>query len=347
MKGITFALALSALERYISGAHINSQNIVSLPLSDEVLFLTTNFSLNGNEITFLLDSGSSDAWVFASDLCAGYSNSIPATTAGKNTSFVFETEYFGGQAVEGFLYVADTATLDTAVLKNSLYYGLIEASENTVTTALLGIAKPKMQSQLLFKYKNGYNGTYPSLLSQLGGRQTYFIDLPNQNFQIGSHVKGEVTVPMITNSSYYSIKIDSVAMITDLKRGNEGMFTVKGSESFPVILDSGSSVLQLPEEITASVTDQFEGLYWDPEQQSYMLSDCPAEDSQLPLVVLSVNGKNIKIRGKDLVVEVAPGICALAITPSDFGVLGVPFFRSGSVGIDLDHQVINWAGLIR
>ncbi|XBW34563.1 hypothetical protein QEN19_000126 [Hanseniaspora menglaensis] len=350
-----FQLYTSLILCYISlsaSRSIIRKNVISLPLEDNSFYLSTNFIFNENNVSFLLDSGSSDTWVLNSNLCDGCDWDFNSFNSGTNTSFAFETEYFGGQEVEGNLFIASNVNLDGYILNNKFYYGLINQSENTVTNALIGIAKPEMQSQHLYTYENSYNGTYPSLLTFIDGRNTYFIDLPNQQFQIGSHLEGEVTIPLIVSSDYYALKIKSFHVQTAVDKIKTNTINLAGSNNFTVILDTGSSVLQLPNNIVESFVSHFDNSYWDEKEQSYMLKSCPNDPSSLPLLVLSINNykgfnKSVKIRGEDLVVEVENNVCALAISPSDFGVLGIPFFRSGAVGIDLDKQVVHWRGLIR
>lgn len=327
-----------------------------MPLSDEQFHLSTSFCIDKQEITFLLDSGSSDTWVFNTDLCSTCTSILSKQNAGQNTSYLFETTYFGGQSVKSKLFIADEVQLSRAILSNSFYYGLIDSSQNYVTSALLDIAKPEMQSQILYKYENGYNGTYPSLLNQIDGRNTYLIDLPNGKFNIGCCPKGYLTVPLNTSSDYYSINVGEVGVIVKTQTKQKSKKTkytrIEGYKNFSVIPDTGLSVLQLLTNITASIVENFNGSYWDDSQQSYMLQECPGNNDSLPVIVFSVTDQygreiNIKIRGQDLVVKVDSNVCSLAITPSDFGVLGIPFFRSSTVAINLDYQVMNWNGLIR
>ncbi|KAL6926224.1 hypothetical protein ACO0SA_001716 [Hanseniaspora valbyensis] len=365
MYAFSFILTAFCLPALLNASFIHKKpKVISLPLSDEQFYLSTSFYIDNEEITFLLDSGSSDTWVFNSDLCSTCSSILSTQNAGQNTSYLFETTYFGGQSVKGNLFIADKVQLSKTILSNSFYYGLIDSSQNYVTSALLGIAKPEMQSQLLYNYENGYNGTYPSLLDQIDGRNTYVVNLPNGKFSIGGCPKGYLSVPLNSSSDYYSINIGEVGVIVKTqttKKINKKKTTtitsqkyskIEEDENLSVILDTGASVLQLPTNITSSIVEKFNGSYWDDSQQSYMLQECPSNNDTLPVIVFAISdkygrAKNIKLRGQDLVVEVDSNVCALAITPSDFGVMGIPFFRSGTVAIDLDNQFMNWNGLVR
>ena len=352
---------LTYLAQLNNGASLGN-GAITLPLSDEDFYLSTFFSLNNKKITFLLDSASSDTWVFDSDLCVNAydcSGNYLSTNLGKDTGYSFQTEYFGGQSVVGELYIASEATFGINVLKDKFYYGYVNDTANFISSALFGIGQSKMQSQKLYSYDDSfpYNKTYPTFLENVGGRNTLLIDLPNKKFDIADHVNGDLTINLNTDSHYYQINVTDVGVITNLKKNNgdlKSLYESGDKTSIKTILDTGSSVVQLPAEVVNNYANKIDSIYWDDSQQSFIFEDCPSTNIKegLPHLVLTVKNrigksKYIKIRGQDLVVEVEEGVCALALSPSDFGVLGIPLFRSGAVGIDLDHEVMTWEGLVR
>lgn len=349
------------LVQFNNGASLGN-GAISLPLNDEDFYLSTSFSLNNKNISFLLDSGSSDTWVFDSDLCEDAydcSSNYLSTNLGKDTGYSFQTEYFGGQSVVGELYIASEATFGSNVLKNKFYYGYVNDTASFITSALFGIGQSKMQSQKLYSYDDSYpsNKTYPTFLEDIDGRNTLLIDLPNKKFDIADHVNGDLTVKLNTDSHYYQINVTDVGVITNLKKNNgdlKSLYDSGNKSSIKTILDTGSSVVQLPAEVVNNYASKIDSIYWDDSQQSFIFENCPSTSTKegLPHLVLTVKNRSgeskyIKIRGQDLVVEVEEGVCALALSPSNFGVLGIPLFRSGTVGIDLDHKVMTWEGLVR
>ena len=357
----SFLIYLGYLAQISSAASLG-KNAITLPLNDEIFYLSTSFNLNNKDISFLLDSGSSDTWVFSSKLCKdGYycSNDYLDFNLGTNTGYSFQSEYFGGQTVVGELYIASEATFGSNNLKQKFYYGYINDTTNFITSALFGIGQSKMQSQKLYSYDDSYpsNSTYPTFLEDINGRNTFLIDLPNNKFDISDHVNGDLTINLNTDSHYYQINVTDVGIITNLKKNNgdlKSLFDSATGNTVKSILDTGSSVLQLPAEVVSNYANKISSLYWDNSQQSYVFESCPSDNvkQNLPHLVLTVKNKNgeskyIKIRGQDLVVEVEEGVCALALSPSDFSVLGIPLFRSGTIGFDLDHQIITWKGLVR
>lgn len=346
----------------VSSSASLGKTAITLPLTDEDFYLSTSFLLNNKNISFLLDSGSSDTWVFDSNLCEDAndcSSNYLSSNLGRNTGYSFQTEYFGGQSVVGELYIASEAKFGSKDLTNQFYYGYINDTENFITSALFGIGQSRMQSQKLYSYDNSYpsNKSYPTFLQDIGGRNTFLIDLPNNQFDISTHVDGDLTVNLNTASHYYQINITDVGIITNLKKNNgdlKSLYDYDYKTSFKAIMDTGSSVIQLPAEVVNNYAEHINSVYWDGIQQSFMFENCPTTQAKknLPYLVLTVTNskekqKYMKIRGRDLVVEVEENVCALALSPSNFGVLGIPLFRSGTVGIDLDHEVITWKGLVR
>jgi hypothetical protein len=349
------------LLQFGSGAYLGD-TAITLPLNDEDFYLSTSFLLNNKNISFLLDSGSSDTWVFDSDLCEDAydcSNNYLGSNLGKDTGYSFQTEYFGGQSVVGELYIASEAKFGNKNLNNQFYYGYVNDTTNFITSALFGIGQSKMQSQKLYSYDNSYpsNKSYPTFLQDIGSRNTFLIDLPNNQFDISTHVNGDLTVNLNTDSHYYQINVTDVGIITNLKKNNgdlKSLYDSNDKATFKTILDTGSSVVQLPAEVVNNYAEHISSVYWDETQQSFMFESCPTTQAKtnLPYLVLTVTNRSgsqkyVKIRGQDLVVEVEDNVCALALSPSNFGVLGIPLFRSGAVGIDLDHKVMTWKGLVR
>ncbi|OAL55125.1 acid protease [Pyrenochaeta sp. DS3sAY3a] len=306
-----------------------------------------------------IDTGSSDLWVNAvnSSLCqqggnqCGESGTFNANDSKtyKFVNDVFNISYADGSGAAG-IYATDTFRFGGQEIK-SLQFGIGYVSSSP--EGILGIGYPINEVAV---GRAGLN-PYPNLPQKLvddGAINTnaYSLWLNDLDASTGSILFGGVdsdkyhgelqTLPIIPEQGVYAEFI--IAMTGMGLNGNAS--SLFWNESVPVLLDSGSSLMYLPDNVVRYLYSTFDAQY-DASQGSALV-DCNLANQEGSLD-FSFSGVNISVPLNELVIVAAISrgqpVCLLGVGPAgnSVPVLGDTFLRSAYVVYDLENNEISLA----
>ncbi|KAH9888649.1 aspartic peptidase domain-containing protein [Xylariomycetidae sp. FL2044] len=325
-------------------------------------------------VTLILDTGSSDIWVLATNATLCHSASLQAyyggciatydPSASDTYSLVseddFNIQYADGSGAEGD-YFKDTFHIGGAAI-DSLQMGLAE--NTTINSGLLGIG---------FAANVAANQAYPNIIDLLVDQnlidsQAYSLYLDDLYAETGTILFGGLDTqkfigelksvpiqPDEEDSDAYSSFTVTLSSLTSTD-GN-GTVTNYTRSSFPVILDSGTTLTYLPNAVTYRIFDAI-GAVDDTSRTQFVYVSCdylsqnltfdfqfgdddgpvihvPADEVVLDNVKAYVD---LGLRLPDLPFE---NVCSFGMQPSSsYYLLGDTFLRSAYVVYDLTNKEI-------
>lgn len=306
-----------------------------------------------------IDTGSSDLWVNAvnSSLCqqggnqCGESGTFNANDSKtyKFVNDVFNISYADGSGAAG-IYATDTFRFGGQEIK-SLQFGIGYVSSSP--EGILGIGYPINEVAVGRAGLNPY-ANLPQKLVDDGNINTnaYSLWLNDLDASTGSILFGGVdsdkyhgelqTLPIIPEQNVYAEFI--IAMTGMGLNGNAS--SLFWNESVPVLLDSGSSLMYLPDNVVRYLYSTFDAQY-DASQGSALV-DCNLANQEGSLD-FSFSGVNISVPLNELVIVAAISrgqpVCLLGVGPAgnSVPVLGDTFLRSAYVVYDLENNEISLA----
>jgi hypothetical protein len=155
--------------------------------------------------------------------------------------------------------------------------------------------------------------------------------------------KGQLsTLPIIQEQGVYA---EFVIALTDMGIGGNKTSLFSNS-NVAVLLDSGSSLMYLPNSVANAIYAQFNAQY--DSRQGAAIVDCDLANQEGSLE-FGFSGVTISVPYNELVIVAAVSrgipVCILGIGPADNGlsVLGDTFLRSAYVVYDLDNNQISLA----
>jgi hypothetical protein len=306
-----------------------------------------------------IDTGSSDLWVNAknSQLCRSGGNQCgDSGTYNANDSSTyqyvngaFNISYVDGSGASGD-YVKDTFRFGGQAIKN-LQFGIGYVS--TSPEGILGIG------YTINEVAVGRAGLdpYPNLPQKLVDDGTissnaYSLWLNDLDASTGSILFGGVdtdkfhgelqTLPIIQEQGVYA---EFIIALTGM--GQNGQNTsLFANQNVPVLLDSGSSLMYLPDSVTRSLYQKFGAQYDSAQGAAYVDCSLGEQEGSLDFVF---SGVHISVPMNELVIvaTVSRGqpVCILGIGPAgnSVSVLGDTFLRSAYVVYDLENNEISLA----
>ena len=337
------------------------QGTVQQTLDNLETLYFANATLGTPEQSFRLhiDTGSSDLWVNAanSNLCSGQGNQCgDSGTYNANDSstyqFVnnaFNISYVDGSGASGD-YATDTFRFGGQTITD-LQFGIGYTS--TSPEGILGIGYTINEVQV-----NRFGlDAYPNLPQKLKDDGTissvaYSLWLNDLDASTGSILFGGVdtdkftgtlgTLPIIQESGVYA---EFVIALTDMGIGSNRTSLFSGS-NVAVLLDSGSSLMYLPDEVVTALYTQFNARY--DSRQGAAFVDCGLANQEGSLE-FGFSGVTISVPYNELVITAAVSrgrpVCILGIAPAgdSISVLGDTFLRSAYVVYDLSNNEISLA----
>ncbi|KAG1742312.1 aspartic peptidase domain-containing protein [Suillus paluster] len=282
-------------------------------------FYYTNITLGGQNISVMLDTGSSDLWVNGSVSGAkDTGNSLTlsyavGTAAGNIYTAPFE---LAGQSVsdQAFLLVTNTSSFSANIHAEG-YDGLIGLGPNSGSS--------------IYKKLGASSGNNPlnRIFQQTSSSSNYMTMMLNRNGDPGSNITGQFTigevVPGFENiTSMTKLSIEKVYQVTDedqhwqiLTDKNNGIIGPDGqviqyssivpkapSGQIVGVLDSGFTLPQVPRSVSDAIYGRVQGAEWSTSSQAWLVP-C----GQLINVTFNFGG-------------VAYPIHPLDVSSSDFGV---------------------------
>ncbi|KAL9053899.1 MAG: hypothetical protein Q9162_004472 [Coniocarpon cinnabarinum] len=340
---------------------LRRRDTVSVPLDNEETLYFANVTLGTPEQDFALqiDTGSSDLWVNAqqSSLCTRRPDICSVTgsyNANASSTYEYVNSFFNITYIDGSGALGDYAT-DTLTIANltiqSLQLGI--GYQSSSIQGILGLGYPINEVQVNNARLKAYDNL-PAAMANTNviGAPAYSLWLNDLDSNTGSILFGGVdaakynpplqSLPIISESGIYSQFI--IALTALGQNGNVG--SIIDNQALPVLLDAGSSLTYLPDNIADALFTAFNAQY-DASQGAAMI-DCGAAD-QSGSIDFTFSGATISVAINELVVVSSiqnnQETCIFGVAPagSSQPVLGDTFLRSAYVVYDLGANEISIA----
>ncbi|PSN68498.1 candidapepsin-4 precursor [Corynespora cassiicola Philippines] len=336
------------------------QKTVQQTLDNLETLYFANASLGTPEQTLRLhiDTGSSDLWANAADneLCSSSREDVcvESGTYDANSSSTytyvnsdFNISYVDGSGASGD-YATDTFRFGGKTI-NDLQFGIGYVSSSP--EGILGIGYTINEVQV-----NRAGGQpYPNLPQKLADDgdinvNAYSLWLNDLDASTGSILFGGVDsakysgtlsrLPIIPERG--GVYAEFIIAMTALgQNGNEG--SIFNDQAVPVLLDSGSSLMYLPDNVVRSLYTTFSAQYDSSQGAAFVDCDLANQDGSLEF---TFSGVSISVPMNELVLTAAytrgQPVCILGISPAgdSVAVLGDTFLRSAYVVYDLSNNEI-------
>jgi hypothetical protein len=362
---------LNVVEHEIERKHVENplmrdrlrrrQNTISEDLDNEQTLYFANASIGTPAQYFRLhiDTGSSDLWVnvATSQQCENtqkYDCAISGTYAPNSSSTyeyvnsLFNISYVDGSGSSGD-YVTDVFRIGGASLQNQqLGVGYVSSSEE----GILGIGYPTNEAILQYSRQPYVNVPQHMMQSGLINTNAYSLWLNDLDASKGSILFGGVntekytgslqTLPIIAEQGVYAEFI--IALTGVGYNGNQN--SIASNLNTAALLDSGSSLMYLPNDVTESIY-KMTGAKYNQEYGAAFI-DCNMRYNETT-IDFTFSSPTIRVSMSELVLVMGyqgrNPICILGIAPADgtTPVLGDTFLRSAYVVYDITNNEISLA----
>ncbi|KAI3336744.1 eukaryotic aspartyl protease [Xylariaceae sp. AK1471] len=337
----------------------------TLDNEETLYFVNATIGTPPQSLRLHLDTGSSDLWVNtpSSSLCTQSTKPClfsGAYTANQSSTYEFVGSWFNISYVDGSGasgdYVSDTITIGTTKL-DRLQFGI--GYQSSSSQGILGVGYPINEVQVGRAGKNAYDNL-PAAMVTSGqiSRNAYSLWLNDLDANRGSILFGGVdkeqymgslqTLPIQANRGVFS---EFLITLTSLKLGSQ---TIADKQALAVLLDSGSSLTYLPNDIVEAIYKQVGAQYDSSGGAAYVPCTLASNTSTLDFTFSS---PKISVEMNELVLDLVSSsgrrptfsngepACLFGISPAGEGtnVLGDTFLRSAYVVYDIDNNQISLA----
>ncbi|OBA28449.1 peptidase A1, partial [Hanseniaspora valbyensis NRRL Y-1626] len=328
---------------------------------------------NNQELSVLLDTGSSDLWVLGATSdnvtafeanCETFGVFTPSdsiTFEKNHTDAEFFIQYGDGTFAEGY-WGSDQLTIN-GVAVDGLLFGVANMSNSS---NVLGISFPYLESSYQSSSSDSFTySNLPQLLKDTGLIQkvVYSLFLNSLEASSGDLLFGALdtskytgslyTIPLINiYSAYYSNPIEfDITLQGSGYVSSSGKTTTFSTQYLPALLDSGTTLLYLPTTL-ATIFASAVGAKWDTSLQYFTMS-CPSTSTaDNAAYVFQFGGINYYVPLANYILETSDSsICVLGIQPqsSQYCILGDNTLSALYIVYDLeDYEVAiaqaNYAG---
>lgn len=331
----------------------------SLANEETLYFANVTMGTPAQTLKLHLDTGSSDLWVnvASSSLCTEKGG--PCAYAGtyapnKSTSYEYVNSLFNITYVDGSGSAGDYATDTLAIggiTLDAQEFGIGYTS--TSEEGIIGIGYPVNEAILSVEGTRPYVNV-PQHMMQSGFINTnaYSLWLNDLDASTGSILFGGVntdkftgtleTLPIVKEEGVYAefvIALTAVGM-----NGNQG--SLGTNLNTPALLDSGSSLMYLPNDVTQKIYNDLGASYSDSEGAAFI--DCSMAQNDTT-IDFTFSSPTISVSMSELVIvagiQNGKEVCILGIAPADgtTPVLGDTFIRSAYIVYDLTANEISIA----
>jgi hypothetical protein len=316
-----------------------------------------------------IDTGSSDLWcnTASSSLCQ--ENPDPCTASGtydssssstyKLVNNNFNISYVDGSGASGD-YVTDTLSIGGQTLSD-FQFGI--GIQSTSSEGVLGIGYTSNEIQVNRNQQQAYPNL-PAAMVDAGLIQSnaYSLWLNDLDAGTGQILFGGIntakysgsleTVPIIQE---YGAYYEFIIALTALSISGSSSTSSSSSLPAPVLLDSGSSLMYLPNDLTTDIFNEVNAVYDSNAGAAYV--DCSLANSDSS-ISFSFSGATISVPFSELVLSAGTNsdgqgltfqngasACIFGVAPADDStpVLGDTFLRSAYVVYDLSNNEISLA----
>ncbi|KAI1104238.1 acid protease [Jackrogersella minutella] len=337
----------------------------TLDNEETLYFVNATLGTPAQSVRMHLDTGSSDLWVntAASEICS--QSSKPCAFAGTYTAnssstygYVgswFNISYVDGSGASGD-YVTDTLAIGGTTLTD-FQFGV--GYQSTSEQGILGIGYAVNEVQVGRADKDAYENL-PMKMKSAGQiqRNAYSLWLNDLDANTGSILFGGVdtaqytgslqTLPIQSNNGVFS---EFLITLTSLAVGNA---TIADNQALAVLLDSGSSLTYLPDDMVEALYEEVSAQYDSSAGAAYVPCSMASQTATLDFVF---SGPKISVGMDELVLDLTTSTgrrptfsngvaaCLFGVSPAGSGtnVLGDTFLRSAYVVYDLDNNEISLA----
>lgn len=339
---------------------LRRRDTVQVSLDNQETLYFMNASLGTPPQNFLLhiDTGSSDLWVNArnSQLCSNRAQ--PCEQAGtysaedsstyQYVNSVFNISYVDGSGASGD-YARDTFYMNDMEI-DDLQFGI--GYQSSSPEGILGIGYTINEVQV----NRAGMKPYPNLPQKLVddnkiNTNAYSLWLNDLDASSGNILFGGVDtakfegtlskLPIIPEQGMYAEFI--IALTALGENGEKG--SVFQNQKYPVLLDSGSSLMYLPDDVATAMYQKFNAKYDSTQGAAYCDCDVANQEGSLDFT-FSDDGPTISVPINELVLFMGvvrgEDTCILGIGPAgdSISVLGDTFLRSAYVVYDLENNQI-------
>ncbi|TPX13767.1 uncharacterized protein E0L32_005711 [Thyridium curvatum] len=337
----------------------------ALDNEETLYFVNATIGTPPQSVRLHLDTGSSDLWVNTPTSKACTSRTDPCAYAGtysanKSSTYEYIGSYFNISYVDGSGasgdYVSDTVKIGSVSL-DRLQFGIGYVS--TSAQGILGIGYEINEVQVGRAKKAAYKNLPAQMVAD--GRiasNAYSLWLNDLDANMGSILFGGVdteqymgelqTLPVQKTAGVFA---EFLVTLTGLELGSK---TLAKDMALAVLLDSGSSLTYLPNNLVQSIYDEV-GATWDSEQgAAYVPCSMASSPANLtftftsPRIAVEMNELVLNLvttSGRRPTFQDGRPACLFGIAPAGQGtnVLGDTFLRSAYVVYDLDNNQISMA----
>ncbi|KAK3334001.1 aspartic peptidase domain-containing protein [Cercophora scortea] len=339
--------------------------VVGLDNEETLYFINATIGTPASSVRLHIDTGSSDLWVNTpgSQLCLQKSDPCKfAGTYSANSSSTYEyvgswfnISYVDGSGASGD-YVSDTVTFGNQRLSR-LQFGVGYSSTNS--QGILGIGYPVNEVQVGRAGLTPYNNLPAQMVADgLINSNAYSLWLNDLDANTGSILFGGIdtekftgtlqTLPIQTGSDVFAeflITLTSVAL---------GTKTIGSNLALAVLLDTGSSLTYLPDDMVQTIYDNVGAQYDSSQGAAYVPCSLANNKTTMtftftsPAISVDMNELVLDLitsSGKRPTFQNGVTACLFGIAPAGGGtnVLGDTFLRSAYVVYDIDNNQISIA----
>ena len=317
-----------------------------------------------------IDTGSSDLWVndassslcqSSGDVCIGGTYDSSSSSTYKLLNDDFNISYVDGSSATGN-YVTDTLSIGGQTLQD-FQFGV--GIQSTSDEGVLGIGYTSNEIQVNRLGQTAYPNLPAAMVdAKLIQSNAYSLWLNDLDASQGQILFGGVntekytgslqTIPIIKEDGNY---YEFIIALTGLSIGSTEPSSTTTSSSLPapVLLDSGSSLVYLPDDLTTDVYNTVSAVYDSSAGAAYVDCSLANNDSSIQF---TFSGATISVPYNELVLDAGTNSAGQPLTFSDgtpaciFGiapagtstpVLGDTFLRSAYVVYDLANNEISLA----
>jgi len=331
----------------------------SLQNEETLYFANVAIGTPEQSLKLHLDTGSSDLWVNVAGSSFCKSTGSPCKLAGtydSNSSssydYVnseFNITYVDGSGAAGD-YATDTVTFGGISLdKQQFGIGYTSSSEE----GILGIGYATNEASLSVIGGSEYANVPVNMVSSgYINTNAYSLWLNDLDASTGQILFGGVntekytgsleTLPILKEDGFYAEFV--IALTAVGVNGNTG--SLASGLNTPALLDSGSSLMYLPNDVTSDIYDML-GASYDSSQGAAFV-DCSLADNDTT-IDFTFSSPTISVSMSELVIvageENGVDVCILGISPAGGStpVLGDTFIRSAYIVYDISNNEISLA----
>ena len=347
---------------------------VSETLDNEETLYFANVTLGtpGQSLRLHIDTGSSDLWTNSAESQLCQSRSDPCSVSGtydpdksstsKLISSDFNISYVDGTGALGD-YRSDTLNIGGAKLEN-LQFGL--GLDSSSPEGILGIGYPINEIQVNRNNKKQYSNVPQAMVdAKLIQSPAYSLWLDDLESSTGSILFGGIdtkkfegelsTLPIEKEFGTFAEFFIALSAVSLTSGGKVSNFTGSSDLPVPVLLDSGSSLTYLPNNLAEAIYSALDITNQAVGQNAFC--DCGLADTDATLD-FTFSSPTISVPMRELAINPGPNedgstatfddgtpLCIFGIMPADGTppVLGDTFIRSAYVVYDMGNNEISIA----